>query len=225
MTTAFFQPNAQFFAGGTSGGGGGAGGDLGTSWYPLLPLQIPTLADFNTTLAAVGTTTVTADDFGVVITQLPAGATQVRYAYQVAPATPYTVTVALEFLATNNISGVAFRDSGTGRLLAFGATMDFAVFKFDAYRLTNLTTWSATPTAALLRMAPFERSTVLRMTDDGTNLTFFLSPNGFDWVQMYTETRATWCANPTQVGWYSNARGAPGGDPSSTVRCVSWSVA
>lgn len=223
MTSAFFQPGAQFFSGASSGGGGGGGGVvLGTSWYPLLPLQIPDIADFTLTSAAVGTTTVTGDAFGIVINQPPAGAQQVRYVYQAPPSTPYTVTVALEFLAIANLAGIAFRDGGTGRLLGFAAGNDFAVYRYRVFRYTNLTTLSATP--AEFRHTPIERSTVMRMTDDGVNLTFFVSPNGFDWVQMYTETRATWCANPTQIGFYSN-NGATGADPNATVRCVSWEAA
>lgn len=224
MTTSFFQPGAQFFSGASSGGGGGGGGVvLGTSWYPLLPLQIPALADFNTTDAAVGGTTVTGDDFGVVINQPPSPAPfLMRYAYQAAPAAPYTATAALEGLITINFAGIAVRDGATNRLMALYIEPYFGIYFLSVSRMTDLTAISSTVYG--VGLAQFERPAVFRIVDDGVDLSFWLSPNGFDWVQVYAEPRASWCANPTQVGFFSSNTPQGVGDPNQTVRCVSWQV-
>jgi len=51
----------------------------------------------------------------------------------------------------------------------------------------------------------------LGLQDDGTNIIFWMSQNGVDWIKMESRARLDWLASLTTIGWYySNQSGQTG---------------
>lgn len=186
--------------------------------YPVAPFTIPDVADFNTSLSVLAGTTVTGDVYGIVQQDASSGTT-LRFTYQAPPATPYTVTAGLDYLVTTafqGYAGIAFRNSGTGRLVILVAANDSteAVFR---ERWANLSTLNSTIGSRGLQGNRFNW---FRMANDGTNITFSLSSNGLDWeVYPVPEALATWVVAVDQIGFLTRA-----GAASSYLRVASWEV-
>ena len=65
-------------------------------------------------------------------------------------------------------------------------------------RFSNSTTYNSSP---YNRSMSSMQEVWLKVDDDGSSLTFSYSMDGGAWIQVHTETHATWLAAPDQVGF------------------------
>ena len=191
-TCAFVLANA---------GGGGGGG-------PFPTLTPPVDADFtwiNTTPPSGTVNTQNASQpHGVNLYALPInnGSTLVGRIWNTQPSTPYHVQAYLlsAFLQNNYAFGVFFMDSA-GKFLVFLAQQvdPTPVIALTAYEFSNY----QTPVANVGPIAvSFLAPVWMRLGDDGTNLTFDVSPDGLNWVNWYTGLRGAYLNGGTySVGW------------------------
>lgn len=121
-----------------------------------------------------------------------------------APSTPYEITMSLApCLYGDNVShvGAVFRESSTSKIYLFGINGDR---QLRIQKWTNNTTFSSSAfgwTTWWIPVNPW-----LRIADDGTDLIFSYSPNGYQFQDIYSEGRTTFMAGgPNQVGWYGQA--------------------
>jgi hypothetical protein len=124
-----------------------------------------------------------------------------------APATPYSVVAQLDTLAfgsTQNF-GLCFRNSSSGKVSAL-SLINFSngQGEFHVYQWTNPTTFSSNASAhnnAFLKSA----YVWFKIKDDGTNTIYYASPDGINFVQLYSESRTSFFSTgPNEVGVYSN---------------------
>ncbi len=170
-------------------GATGAAGAAGASAWPGVTLTRPVLASF--TNHNPGTATIIDTGAGIYITDAASAGQVIHSLYVAAPATPYTFTALVQPLLqnTNNSSmGIGFRSSaGKYQFIAYeggagGSGISIMCFDDDATfnsRATNIG-WPLANTPLWLRI-----------TDDGTNVKFFMSPNGVNFVQLYTVAKAS----------------------------------
>jgi hypothetical protein len=117
------------------------------------------------------------------------------------PSSNYTATAYIEAAGVSPTSsnrwytGIGLRNATSGSFITFGPSLYAAASigaQLTIYRWTNATTFSA---------SSFEQSTSalagagvlnwLRIRDDGTNRYFEYSPNGVDWILVFSEGRTT----------------------------------
>ncbi|WP_154233572.1 hypothetical protein [Burkholderia cenocepacia] len=104
---------------------------------------------------------------------------------QPAPDAPWDVYMRIEvpvFQASNNQAGFWLRNSSNGRMIFFGYYNSGTAWpaQLIAQRWTNNTTWSQTLSgfpASAAAWTPW-----LRVSNDGTTLTFYVSSDGYDWI-------------------------------------------
>lgn len=170
-----------------------------------------------------GTSTITDVGDGRVVLGAPsAGGNNLVARVRTAPATPYTLIARVDgaciTLGGNDGWGVCFRESSTSEITMFYRQPTDAT-PACVENWTNPTTFSASlANTAYLAATP----TWFRLTDDGTNLTFALSYDGFSasFIQIHTMGRTTFMAGgPDQIGFITrNDSGA------RVVSLQSWDV-
>ncbi|MDN7993087.1 hypothetical protein QZM97_23720 [Burkholderia orbicola] len=126
-----------------------------------------------------------------------------------APSTPYQCVVRLKvvpLLTAFNGAGIVLRDSGTGRLQAFGLHSQFTGTGFVGVKNYNSpTSFNAAQYSTLGLYVP---PPWIRIRDDGTNLYWDISNDGSYWLNLTSFARTTWLANPNQIGLFVNANQA-----------------
>lgn len=172
------------------------------------PVTAATTADLATWVNQ-GTSTV-ADGTGAMILK-PQVDGFVHGREKAAPATPYDIYMKVDFdflssaAATTAIvcaAGILMRDNSDGEILTWAiyyeriAGDEQNTYGAIAQRWTNPTTFSATP---LLRFngRPWPW---LRVNNNGTTITFYVSPDGKNWTQAGTETIATFIDTIDRIG-------------------------
>lgn len=143
-----------------------------------------------------------------------AGAAAIRMLYRSAPATPYSITVLLAgspapaSAGAENMMAFGFRDAaGKWETIMLGTTTNN--FGLLVTRWTSSTTFSSNVytggvaiAASLLLM---NQGLFVKVVDDGTNITFNLSPDGGNhFQQVYSELRGaffTGTPGPNAVGF------------------------
>lgn len=127
-----------------------------------------------------------------------------RSLVRTAPSTPYEITISLApCLYADNVShvGMVFRESSTSKIILFGINGDR---ELRIQKWTNNTTFSSSVLGWTTWAVPV--NPWMRLGDDGTDLTFSYSPNGYQFQDIYTEGRTSFMAGgPNQVGWYGQA--------------------
>ncbi len=186
--------------------------DSSAAWFSFGPIWLMTpivQADFS--WVNQGGATETARGAAVTL-QNEAGRTNQNVAVRVktAPATPWTVTAA--FLVTSNFgntvngfAGLCLRESATGKFMSFDAFQQdlsngqrFVSFAQSAGPTGGFTTVTNTNGAVSFPIW-------MRLTNDGTNLVWSYSGDGFTWVQLSTELKtAHFTTAPDQVGYCCN---------------------
>ena len=160
---------------------------------------------------------------------------QLTMRYTSAPSTPYTITAQIINNVANNAGndsrdGIAFRQSGTGKIVLFDLILSNGSQAYiNVEKWTTSTSFSANYTAVTnnswngLAGLYFPSYYCIRMRDDGTNLSFWYSPDCIYFTQFYTNiSRTDWFSGgPDQVGWVvsSNTSSA---HPAATL--MKWSV-
>lgn len=199
-------------------------------------VTLPSLTTFSwgNQTADGGTATVTTGTYGDMVLTLPKTTTnslQIRGRFITAPSTPYLITIKMKaFLGGNSGAGAGlyFRDSGGGKIVAFAlyTTNNPTTWGFAVSQYTNYSTFSSNPT---LNTLAGNGDYWMRVKDDGTDLTCWLSPDNSTFIKIHTEARHSWlAAGPDEVGWFGNAggldyvAGGVAGDTEATVQLLSW---
>lgn len=146
-----------------------------------------------TTWLNQGTSTVTDSAVGVALEAPTSGATHnVSARYKAAPSTPYTITALIA--ATRNSSnangvGIGWYD-GTNKLHLLNYTLSTLVVSpiIQVSRYSTPTTFSAADFNSATNV--FSQPIWLRIADDGTNVSFAFSQDGYNFLQVFTTTKA-----------------------------------
>ena len=185
-----------------------------------------TSSSFTTTNTAGATIT---DQSGTLLFTLPAQSSGVDLItlLRAAPSPTYSVTCALQLVfatGQNNCSmyaGLALSDT-SGKLISHGIycpgstsqTFEIGSTKWTSNILPSAdytfhSTWCNSPYVWL------------KLTDDGTNLSFFRSHDGVNWVQDWQVSRTDWLTSgPTTVGLLGGVSGTAPSNASSATGLV-----
>lgn len=189
---------------GDAGADGADGTGGGAFWGTL---TVPLASAFTT----FGTGIVVTDKSDRMQIQIPSG-TVLRGQTLNSISTPYTIDIGCGWagnpanadatyfgIAVSN--GTAYRTFYAGSV-GFGTNNVVNRFSIDSW--TNSTTFSATVRTAGILLNPY--AYFLRITDSGTNRKFYISSNGKDFVEVYSEATNTF-VTPTKfaMAGYNNS--------------------
>jgi hypothetical protein len=147
----------------------------------------------------------------------------IRMLVRTAPAAPYTLRarVSISAMVKNFIGGgIAFRSSGGGQIHAAAIGNNGQLF---VARYTNPTTFASADFTAPLS-GGLGSMLWLRLVDDNTNKSWAISPDGFDWVNLFSVARATYFT-PDQIGFFVNPNNSAGPNLDAAISLFSWEVA
>lgn len=150
------------------------------------------------------------------ILKAPAGSgNNMRMVVQTPPSPTYRISTkdirGADTPKANPNGGLCLRDSSGGKCIKFGLTgQSTGWWKLKVDRMTNFSTFSVEAWASVENdnWAEGGAPIYLRITNDGTNLNFSASNDGVNWLQVWTETIATFISAVDQVGLYSEANNA-----------------
>jgi hypothetical protein len=187
---------------------------------------VSTFPPLNKLVAADGKTLLTTSDFswtnqgtasvsdlgGTIAMRVPATAnTQHRIFNVSSPSAPWVVIAAFKLFIPGEVTnsnvqfGLNMRESGTGKFYTFGLNrQSSATQRFAIDRWSSVTNFNATQ---FLANNPIWFGDIcwMKMEDDNTNLKFYISNDGVEWVLVLTEARATYFATgPNQIGISGN---------------------
>lgn len=173
---------------------------------------ILTASDF--TAVNAGGSDVVSDQNGTILMRKAAqtGAS-VHALVRTAPSTPYAYIACFETVMSVTASldrpnfGMVFRESGTGKLTTCELGSEQGTTQEPhLWRVTN----RSGPTSAITAVASARLVFVcprlwMRIEDTGTNVTYSVSTDGFNWILLYSASRTNHMAGgPNQIGWYSD---------------------
>lgn len=185
-----------------SGAGGGGGGDP----YGIAPV-VPLVANF--TLINAGSATFIDTTFGIFMRVPTGGGSNIRFLNPVTalPATPWTMATRMrlvhpETTLTRVTPSLVLRNSGTGRIIIFGDHgTGYLVQRWSGFGAFNSSIVTLT-TGYRMSDVPWKR-----IVNDGTDLSFEVSPDGESWAVLATEPLATYVSSVDQAGagtWSNN---------------------
>lgn len=209
--------------------------DTGAAWEPWGPIYPLTKPD-DTGFAWLnqGTSTLTDDKNGLFLLGAGSGnALNMAGRVKTAPATPYTVTALLQLGAirkNGHQAGLWFRQAGAGT----GQNRIYAFFMAPTIIDVSDPGWGlfigelSSPTGAfgsfLLSNCAIDPALGwMRMTDNGTNLLFYVSSDGFNWTLVGTISRTSYMLQgPDQYGFFVNTQNnvTPNLDSTMMVRSL-----
>jgi hypothetical protein len=156
----------------------------------------PVSGDFS--WANQGSATVTASGEGLYLFAPTGGGNNMRCLEINAPSSPYEWVGRADYnlIGANYIAGgFHFRDSSGGKALLYS----FGQSKHTVYRYNSTTAWNST----VREVTNDGVMKWVKIYDDGTYLSFYLSANGRNWIQLYYETRSAHIGGaPNKIGWY-----------------------
>ena len=187
-----------------SGGGGGSGG-LFNQVQSSTPTQSGT--GFSSWLNQPTGSTVTDGATGIVVYEPVQSATNLALVQMTAPSTPYSKKA----IITGTVPLVSQGGSGhyNGPMFGFSdGTKSVALELFfsnvapygwnlgvqEASALT-----SATLTGVAGNFAPIQLPALVKITDDGTNLSFYYSNDGVSWESIYSQARGSYLSSPSKI--------------------------
>jgi hypothetical protein len=195
---------------------------------------IDTTPRFNITDPATGDRAVVADftwvnqgastavdrDGKIVLTRPPNGIGEhFSGLFLTAPAAPYVVVACFNYNGPRGPAGfsaappfpqieLAFRVNSSGRLMSASANArgddEGDPWVVQVKKMTSATALSASSSEDDWDYS--EGPVWFKIEDNNTNVLFYTSTNGIDWIQMYSETRTTWLAGGAdEIGFGVNA--------------------
>jgi hypothetical protein len=204
------------------------GASVWTPWGPVSRFVPPDPNNFFWVNQGAGPTAgvLTTANGGMTVRSNGKGTPHVRCQMMTAPATPYTVTAfvlaspVIESVA-GAAAGLCFRDSVGGKLV----TMHMESGKVQFGQLTS----AAAGFAGLPYYAPeiYGAAHWWRMQDDGTDLIYWISVDGINWMQIFHKARHDFlAAGPDQVGFFADSEVSTAGLDFDTIFCtiLSWEV-
>lgn len=165
-----------------------------------------------------GPATIVDDAKGFFIVAPPVAGNNMRCFVTPLPAAPYTFTIRAIPTVWNGFShaaGIVLRDSGSGKLLRFGWNSYYVLFD----KLSSPTTYVAGYGSENLG-SPNVFFPWLRIHDDGTNRTYWMSQDGLYWHLSWTVGRTDY-ATPDQIGVCAEINDAV---REAALRVVSWQL-
>lgn len=204
------------------------GYDNGTSWdmMPLSKLTPPASGDF--TWVNQGTSTVATTKGMMVLAPQSSASDSLRLLVKNAPATPYTITVAMLPLSGKYITsyaipqfGICWRDSATSKILTYGWGVSSYSLGFLYAQWTNHTTLSGGQYQyGGVPQVPFW----IRFSDDGTYRNVQVSSDGVTFANITAPQSRTTFLTADQVGVFVNSWKTSGLLP-RVVSFLHWSEA
>src|ERR1035437_10068780 len=173
----------------TGGGGGGGGG--GFSPYPAT-LSQPISTSFTQENFSGATVQ---DKTGRMVFTESASSTAFLLSNTALPATPYTIDLAgsINIPSLSGYQNIALflRDASSGNILYYsvgnrGGSTGVELDNYTSYASYNSTSFYVNATTI---NGGFY---FLRITNDGTNVTYYVSNNGLDYTQVYQQTTGTY---------------------------------
>jgi hypothetical protein len=196
----------------------GGAGSLPTPYGPPNP-------SIFTTNVGGGTLSVDPNTGGATLNAgAPTGGDSWKYVAVAAPATPWTLCVRLQgsFWISSGVPdiGIVLSDS-SGKLVTLAMTTR------NNYGDVQIDYWNS-PTSFYQEplQAQFQRVEHLRVTNDGTNLNFYISADGTNWIEVGSLSQTAWlAAGPTLIGfgYDTSTTGAPA-NWQCIVNCLYWSL-
>jgi hypothetical protein len=185
--------------------------DNGSTWdYFLYGQKLTPPVAGNFTFANQLSTTATAQTNGAITLAYPASGTtsgdNLSFYYFAAPGTPYTKT--FRFIpawntidaSRNERTGVCFEESSTGKVIIFDVGVSTTPF-MEVNKYTNFSTFSAVYTQVAASPPNWIRLISLRVSDDGTNLTWQWSSDGQNFLRFDQRARNDFfTTGPDRVG-------------------------
>lgn len=178
-----------------SGGGGG------NAWLPAFTTPV----DGNFTWVNQGSASTTVNANGGIYLLAPAATENLRIRIKSAPvSTPYSITIAMLTGGDwRNVwrAGICVRQSSDGKVLTWAVTAGgtgFGNYLLQSLDYTALTTGAGNVNAS---MAPGLSPIWLRYTDNGTNRILSYSADGYNFIDIFSETRTTFLT-ADQVGFF-----------------------
>jgi hypothetical protein len=209
----------------------------GAAWVPFGPVYGPLSLPPSTGWSNLNMTGMAAVDFSTGALLLTSDtANEFNYQVRAIPATPYTISALVYVtltLGSDERFAIGWRESATGKMVTFyagrrgGSDGMFGSFgKWSDYN-----TWNSDYVAesgsnminSVLWM--FNRSThyLMRIADDGVNLSCYYSTDGYRWVLYHTAARTNYMlTGPDQLA--VGVRASIGQNPPPSIRVVSWVV-
>lgn len=147
----------------------------------------PSLDDF--TWVNQGGATATQEGATIALTGPPAWGDNMRMLLKAAPTAPYTIEVAFTFSAPQaNYHHVGFiwRESGSGKLVTAGRTINDGPTNFASARFNDPTSYAGAYLAQ-----PWTQAGIhwIKVEDDGTNRKVYISSDGKTWILGSTQSR------------------------------------
>lgn len=193
------------------------------AWGPLWKFTPPVDGDFS--WINEGTATKTTGNGYITLSDTDAGGDNFRLRVKATPSTPFSVTIAFMAVGggggTHSYSaGLAVRQSSDGKLIIAGrgyVTSNNHAMCQDFNSPTSFAANNYFITGAANTMFGFV--SWLRYSDNGTNRTWSLSPDGITWVTVFSEGRTTFLT-ADQIGFFINAF-----DSNAAITLLHWAEA
>lgn len=190
--------------------------DNAAAWQHFRDGQVFNLAE-DSGFAWVNQGTATVTTVGGVTTLRALGLANYNFRLRVkaAPATPWTLLVAILHKHGNNgviaagvtgeFSGLVLRESSTGKLITLGmGGIDSGNLGIVSQRLNSPTSFNGNQATTYWQFTP--GVSWLRIIDDGTDLTWEVSYDGVEFVEIKKEPRLTFLTvGPNQIGYCVNS--------------------
>lgn len=190
-----------------SAGGGGGGSDGFEAAAPDVPVAT------GWTWINQSTATLTAGD-NMIYAELPDSSGNYRAVVQAAPSTPYDVYVRMDLLSIANITfadlGVIVRNNSSTDAIALIIQLQAATPAHYVRRMTGTLGAGGTVVSGTHAIEVHSIPKWLRIENDGTNLNFYISLDGINWFQTYTETLAAFVGTADEIGLLFRNSGTAG---------------
>lgn len=207
----------------TAASNGSAGGSSLLGVITPTTLAPPSIASF--TWLNQGTATASANAGGAAWMSITtsAGADNNRVLIKSTPATPYSAVlgyISIGAAASQHFpAGLYLYESGTGKIILFNLNAGFDS-NYEIQKWTNTTTFSANYFGGVNE---FSRRAInwLKVTNDGTNLTWFWGLDGQNWIQLFQSPVANFfTTGPNNAGFGFNNIQTAGG-----MLVIHWTLA
>jgi hypothetical protein len=178
----------------------------GLPWSALAPATVVTPTLTNYTWLNQNSATASQDARGAIYLTCPGrSGHNWNGLYRAAPATPYTITIGFVMTSPGGNYGgfgMFFYESGTSKLTVFVFRNVSGIWQLESDHWTNTTTVAGAGVVANYAPAIYAPIVWLQIGNDGTNLTYALSVEGANFLQVGTETKtAFFTTGPNNVGF------------------------
>jgi hypothetical protein len=213
FTVLIFDP-ANF-----TGGSGGVTGQIPGLFGPPSVSTFPNLVGPSSPALSVGSVT-----GGLTLTVTPANGTlSANYAWTAPPTAPWTVIARIlgePILNSNSSYGLVLGD-GSGKFITFDFGGGSTLYEIQVVTWNNTT--SVNSVAAQYYF--FNSYQYFKITNNGTTLTFYISLDGDNWINIYSASVTFYLSavNEIGIGNTTENNNAPSGFQ-QYVNCVYWNL-